>query len=324
MSLFFGKSTGYQSGKHYSSEFLVILFLLIFSWILSIWWKRKYGPKSKTEGFTQEHSYVLNESSVYDDFYVDIYDFLMLSDERASYTWNVLNKAVQPFSSAVFLDVGSGTGAMVHNVVQSGYRCIGIDSSQAMIEHSSQLYPTNEFIHASVMDAMLFERGLFFGAFCLGLTIYEWNDSEKLQFFKNVYFWMRPGGYLLLHLVDVDHFSSIVPSISSSSTSSTIHKKRVLDSEMIYDEFSYKNNIFIDPSPSPSPSSYSCSIRRETFVDLATGKVRENESNLYFLPESQLLKLAERSGFIIHAKWNLSSSVYKDNFQYLYLLERTL
>jgi SAM-dependent methyltransferase len=313
MSLFFGKSTGFQSGKNYSSELLAILFLLIFFWILSIWWKRKFGLKSEVEGFTQDSSYILNESAVYDDFYVDIYDFLMLSDERASYTWNVFNKAVQPFSDAVFLDVGSGTGAMVHHVVKSGYRCIGIDSSQAMIKHSSDLYPTDEFINASIMDPMRFERGLFFGVFCLGMTIYEWNDSEKLQFFKNVYFWMRPGGYLLLHLVDVDNFSPVSSTISHD-------KKRVLDSQLTFEGFSYRNTITINDSSDTD----SYSIERETFVDSATGKVRENELKLYLLPLPQLLKLAESSGFIVHAKWNLSSSVYKDKFQYLYLLERAL
>jgi len=328
MSLFFGKSSriGFISGKYYSVEMFILLLLLIFVWIFSIWWKRRYGWKSKilpSEGFSQDRSYVLNQSSVYDEFYVEIYDSLMLPGEMSSYTWNAFKKAVQPYSNAKFLDVGSGTGSMVHTVATSGYPCIGVDTSEAMIRHSSEKYPTLEFLRASVMDPMLFERDAFFGVFCLGMTVYEWTDSQKYQFFKNSYFWIRPGGYLLLHLVDVEHFSAVVPSYSDGSHSS----KRVLDSEMVFKGFSYRNSIDMPDDTSNvglDLDSCACSVRRETFVDLATGNVRDNELNLYFLPEKELLRLAERSGFIMAGKWNLGSSVYKDKYQYLYLLERSL
>lgn len=322
MSLFFGKAsrTGFISGKYYSVEMFILLLLLIFVWIFSIWWKRKYGWKSKilpSEGFSQDRSYVLNQSSIYDDFYVEIYDSLMLSGEMSSYTWNAFKKAVQPYSSAKFLDVGSGTGSMVHTVATSGYSCIGVDTSEAMIRHSSEKYPTLEFLRASVMDPMLFQRDAFFGVFCLGMTVYEWTDSQKFQFFKNSYFWIRPGGYLLLHLVDVEHFSSDVPSHGS------------------FKGFSYRNSIDMaddssnvgldsDSNMDSESSSCSCSVRRETFVDLATGNVRENEMDLYLLPEKELLRLAQRAGFLMAGKWNLGSSVYKDKYQYLYLLERSL
>jgi SAM-dependent methyltransferase len=254
------------------------------------------------------------DGPIYDEFYVQIYDVLMLSDDRSSHIWNAFLKAVQPYSGAAFLDVGSGTGSMVKMISDSGYSCVGADSSEAMIQYSSELYPTLPFVHKSVMDAMLFERGVFFGVFCLGMTVYEWTDADKLQFFKNAYFWMRPGGYLVLHLVDVDRFSSVVPAgVSMMVVDGDLGN--VLDSELNFGGFSYKNGF----------DSAGCGcVRRESFTDLATGYVRENELNMYLDKEPRILQLAERAGFLMAGKWNLGGSVYRDQHQYLYLLERTL
>ena len=315
-----------KTSKYYSLPIFLILLILIVCWILMIWWKRKYGSDLVSEGFTQDRSYVFTDGLVYDEFYVQIYDGLMLSDDRSSHIWNAFLKAVQPYSGAAFLDVGSGTGSMVKMISDSGYSCVGADSSEAMIQYSSELYPTLPFVHKSVMDAMLFERGVFFGVFCLGMTVYEWTDAEKLQFFKNAYFWMRPGGYLVLHLVDVDRFSSVVPAgvsmMGYGHGHGDINIENVLDSELKLGGFSYRN-AFDSFGSSGSSSGCGC-VRRESFTDLATGYVRENELNMYLDTESRILQLAERAGFLMAGKWNLGGSVYRDQHQYLYLLERTL
>lgn len=307
------------TGKFCSTTMFVLLLLLILAW-LYLFWKKERKLHSVSEAFTQDSPFVISSNSdIYDDFYAEIYDSLMLSDERAAHFWSAFTKAVQPFQHARFLDVGSGTGAMVDRVADSGFHCIGVDSSEAMIRFSQSLYPTRTFLHTCVMDPMLFERNEFFSVFCLGMTIYEFSDEQKLQFFKNCYFWIRPGGYLLLHLADPDHFSPLVPSavpfyLSSSSSSSP----RLLNYDIEFDGFSYQQSL------ENHASSSSCVRRCESFTDHSSSSVRQNEFLLHMTSTPEILQLGQRAGFVVAGLWNLKSSVYQDPDQFLYLLERTL
>ena len=59
-------------------------------------------------------------------------------------------------------------------------------------------------------------------------------------------------------------------------------------------------------------------------VDYTQVLERPDELNMYLDKEPRILQLAERAGFLMAGKWNLGGSVYRDQHQYLYLLERTL
>ena len=62
---------------------------------------------------------------------------------------------------------------------------------------------------------------------------------------------------------------------------------------------------------------------RETFVDIETNNVRQNESHLYMEKIDTILKYATNNGFIQHGKINMKNS-NGDKNQYLYILERSL
>lgn len=343
-------------GKYCSPTIMVILLTLILLWLYFYWKTKKQlheGFSLHESGFSQDSPYVIS-SDVYDDFYVQIYDSLMLSQQRASQFWDAFTQGVQPFQGARFLDVGSGTGAMVAKVSDSGFECIGVDSSLTMIQSSLAAYPTNSsshsFLHTSVDDPMLFDRDSFFGVFCLGMTLYEFSDSEKLQFFKNAYFWIRPGGYLLLHLVDFQHFSTLLPIFSSRGEKKEHKHGKISDYTFDLDGFSYRKKMQMNMDrdhghnaagtcegsamcgggggcngscKSESEEKCTCSVS-EYFIDHASSFVRQNDSVLHFASRSSILKMASHAGFVPVGLWNLQSSVYNDPHQFLYLLERTL
>lgn len=331
-------------GKYCSPTIMVLLLTLILLWLYFYWKTKKQlyeGFSLSDSGFSQDSPYVIS-SDVYDDFYVQIYDSLMLSQQRASQFWDAFTQGIQPFQDARFLDVGSGTGAMVAKVLDSGFHCVGVDSSLPMIQASLAAYPTENsspsFLHACVMDPMLFERNEFFGVFCLGMTLYELSDAEKLQFFKNSYFWIRPGGYLLLHLVDSQHFSTLLPVFSSRASGQG--QGNIRDYTFDLDGFSYRKTMQMVPESEEGGGEGcakcsgggggggalregTCSVT-EYFTDHASSFVRQNDSLLHFASRSSILKMASHAGFLPIGLWNLQSSVYSDPHQFLYLLERTL
>jgi hypothetical protein len=61
----------------------------------------------------------------------------------------------------------------------------------------------------------------------------------------------------------------------------------------------------------------------ETFTDNVTGKVRKNEQTLYMDSISNILKMANRAGFLFHGKVTMKECNQDDN-QYLFVLERMM
>jgi SAM-dependent methyltransferase len=311
--------------KFYHPVLFILLLCLTFAWLYLYWYRRNYGINN--EGFQQERAFVSKTGSdIYDSFYVEIYDELMLSDSRAENLLDAIIHVSQPtlrYSS--FLDVGCGTGAMIDRLNGAGYRAIGIDRSEDMVAFCQQ----NSFknvLHGDVLDSMQFDRGQFSHVICCGMTLYEWTESEVLRFFRNSYFWTIAGGYLFVHLVDPLRFSG-VPLVGVSDGV----KERVVDSEINFLDFAYKSSYDFSGNGNGSSGNDSsgngncgCATHREYFTDSKTQCVRENEIKLYMYPVDTVVSLALRSGFIVKAKWNLLDSPYSDAYQYIYMFERTL
>ena len=304
--------------KFYHPVLFILLLCLTLAWLYLYWYRRNYLIHN--EGFQQERAFVSKTGSdIYDSFYVEIYDELMLSDKRSENLLDAIIHVSQPtlrYSS--FLDVGSGTGAMIDRLSGAGYRAIGIDSSEDMVSFCKQ-NSLNNIIYGDVLDSMQFDRGQFSHIICAGMTLYEWKESEVLRFFRNSYFWTIAGGYLFVHLVDPLRFSS-VPLVAVSNNGV---KERILNSEINFLDFSYSSNYIFSGS-GDTDSGCGCATRRESFTDAKTKYVRENEIKLHMYSVDKVVSLALRSGFVVKAKWNLLDSPYSDKYQYIYMFERTL
>jgi len=276
------------------------------------------------EGFQQERAFISKTGSdIYDSFYTEIYDELMLSDKRSEDLFDAIIHVSQPtlrYSS--FLDVGCGTGSMIDRLGGAGYRAIGIDRSEDMIAFCKQKLLEN-VIHGDVLDSMQFDRAQFSHIICAGMTLYEWKETEVLRFFRNSYFWTIAGGYLFVHLVDPLRFSGVPLAAVSDGI-----RERVVNSEIDFLDFSYKSNYYFSGAGAGAnnnkDSKCGCATRRESFTDAKTQHVRENEISLYMYSVDTVVSMALRSGFVVKAKWNLLDSPYSDAHQYIYMFERTL
>lgn len=269
----------------------------------------------KYEGFDQDMPFVLktNDDAV-DNFYVEIYDRLHDVEPRVNKELiNILNTTNPSENTSVFLDVGSGTGNIVNELTEAGYTAYGIENNSKMIDYCNNKFSNLDILKGDVMEPMAFEKGVFTHILCTYFTIYKIED--KYKFFQNCYHWMQPNGYLVIHLVDKEHFEKIIPNNNAMSKRTRTPTKTIVNTKAIFNDYSYNANLeMLNDSVSSS--------LKETFTD-NNNHIRQNEFDLYIEDIDTIVNLAKRYGFIVHAKTNMKSS-NNDKNQYFYYFERPL
>jgi ubiquinone/menaquinone biosynthesis C-methylase UbiE len=306
---------------------LVLILGLILA--LIVLYKISEPPFKKMEGFTQKEPFLLRvNQKIYDEFYVDIYDELYDTKKRAQRELVQVLKMTEPtvkYSS--FLDVGSGTGYMVDQLTQAGYKSYGLDKSETMIKYSEAKYPDSEYVCGDVLDAMTFEKSTFTHILSTNFTIYLLND--KMAFFNNCYFWLKPNGYLVLHLVNRHKFSIYKPVARKplyNFPSKTL-PLRITSAIVDFDDYKYSSSYQL-PTNNADKKTIEEVIYKEKFIDKSTKNVRENEQILYMDSISTILKIANKAGFTIKGKLDMTKLFKKgphsDRFQYIYIFERTM
>ena len=276
--------------------------------------------KSRTEylgleGFTQKEPFVLKENSaIYDDFYCQIHDEIHQPEQRRDFELMTMVKSTQPSKQSVMLDVGSGTGHLVNELREAGYKAYGIDKSEAMVSYSEKKYPKSEYRCENAVEPMAFEKSTFSHILCTYFTIYEIKDRPT--FFRNCFFWLQPGGYLILHLVDPHHFDAIAPigKRALKENPQRFSKKRITDTLVDFPDYEYKSSFQFKEKEN-------LGILKETFKDKSTQNVRQNEQVLQMDSIKTILKEAQENGFILHSQADMVSCIDDEN-QFLYILER--
>ena len=276
--------------------------------------------KSIKEGFVFQQKYVEKKGdAVFDDFYVSIYDDLVYSELKNEFELGEIVNKTSPTSSSKFLDIGSGTGHHVKALKNRGFDVIGIDKSDAMIKASKENFPDINVRVGDAMNAMEFQPGEFTHITCLYFTIYYIKD--KATFFANCINWLKPGGYLILHLVDKETFDPVVPAANPFIVYSPQYysKDRIKTSNVVFNNFSYKGQF--DPRGADMgifPNDFV--IYREIFKDSSNGNVRENTHQLYMESQKNILSKARNAGFIENAQIDMAGCQYEN--QYLFILQK--
>ena len=123
----------------------------------------------------------------------------------------ILNKYPDISNDAVALDVGAGTGAYMSAFIQHGITDItDIETSAKMIAQAKKTYPKLglKIVKGDPTTASAFEPDSFTLVSMMNFEVYYISNTEQL--FANVYDWLKPGGYFVLHLVDPSK-SSVLP-----------------------------------------------------------------------------------------------------------------
>ena len=264
------------------------------------------------ETFIQKKQFILKEGpEVYDSFYSEIYDDLIFDKVKNEYEVGEIINVTHPTNESRILDIGSGTGEIVSLFHKKGFQSEGLEISTAMVKRSQRKYPHLTFSQGDVMKAINFEMNSFTHISCLYFTIYYMEN--KLQFFKNCYNWLMPGGSLIIHLVNRDKFDPILnvadPLVWVSPQKYA--KQRITSSLVKFKDFQYKANFEFDKVNNLAEFG-------ETMKDDKTGNIRKNIHKLYMPTQKKILSMAKSVGFILKGKIDLINVQYE--YQYLYIL----
>ena len=293
------------------SNFGKILVFIALLLIAIVFFKSIEIPNSGIEGFdTQEKFLFKSGNEVYDDFYANIYDYLVFNNIKNDYEIGKIVNNTLPDETSVILDVGCGTGHHVDALSQQNLKVLGIDISPSMIQKAKQNFPKLDFSVGDVLDSSQFNANVFTHILCLYFTIYYFPD--KRRFFDNCIEWLKSGGYLIVHLVDREKFDPILPPGNPLYIVSPqkYAKERITTTKVTFNDFVYNSDFKFDKSTNIATFD-------EKFK-FNNGNVRKQEQKLYMEDTQDILTIAQQSGFILQGKIDLVTCAYDS--QYLYIL----
>jgi SAM-dependent methyltransferase len=274
------------------------------------------------ETFVQNEPYVYKQNEdCYDDFYSSVYQELNNTEKRVNWELLKLLEMTMPdTNNSVFLDVGSGTGHAVKQLNEAGYKAYGVEKSKSMIKDCEIKHPDVEIQEGCVSNGLLFDDSTFTHILCTDFTIY--HLQHKRQFFANCMKWLRPNGYLVLHLAERTHFNAVSPLKDDElEWKPIIPKKETQKNKIVadYEDFKYEKQFFI---PIDVASTNKIALR-EKFTDNGSKHVRQNEITYYMEEISDIIKMAKKTGFVFHAKTDMKE-LNGEEHQYLYILEKPM
>jgi SAM-dependent methyltransferase len=262
------------------------------------------------EGFQQNDNFLFKKGNdVYDDFYSEIYDYLVFNSLKNDYEIGSIVNTTNPKESSIILDVGCGTGHHVASLASQHLDVIGVDISPSMIKMAKETFPQYNFQVGDVMDGSEFKFNAFTHILCLYFTIYYFKD--KRRFFDNCMDWLMPGGYLVVHLVDREKFDPILPPGNPLYIISPqkYAKERITKTKVHFNDFIYESNFNFNKNDDVATFD-----EKFKFDD---GKVRKQQQVLYMEDTETILTIAQECGFILQSKIDLLKCAYE--YQYLYV-----
>ena len=290
------------------SNFGKILVFIAFLLIAIVFFKSILPMK---EGMvTSEKVLYKDGHAVYDDFYADIYDYLVYSGIKNDYEVGTIINNSNPNETSVIADIGCGTGHHVANLTAKNFKVIGVDISPSMIKKAKEEYPNGDFKVGNALDDNLFKMNSLTHILCLYFSVYYFKD--KKHFFDNCMDWLMPGGYLFVHLVDRERFDPILPPGNPLYIVSPqkYAKERITKTKVTFTEFVYSSNFNLDKD-----NDLATFDEKFKFND---GKIRKQQQKLYMEDTSDIINIAQDCGFIIQGKIDLVKCAYEH--QYVYIL----
>ena len=288
--------------------------VIVFTIIALIFTKIANANTPRIEAFSQSRKFVVKKNNeIYDNFYCSLYDQLVYDEKKNDFEVIQIDKIAKINNNSNVLDLGCGSGHYVNFYNKKNIEVRGIDKSRSMINRAKKQYPKCNFKRGDFLNGMNYNGNTFSHALCLYFTIYY--VKNKRQFFENVYKWLEPGGFLILHLVNRDQFDPIIPpSDPLVMVSAQKHaKKRITKSQVKFEDFMYKANFKLHKNMNVGKF-------EETFTDDATNHVRKNEHTFFMEPQKDILTKAKKVGFILEGHVDMVKCRYE--YQYLYFLKK--
>jgi SAM-dependent methyltransferase len=287
---------------------------------------------TSTEGFTGDkkdstldtslYTWITDPQMIYDDFYSGVYDQLSKQAERTKakmellkHLWSKDNPTLSEWS---VLDAGCGTGHAAVALAKMGVgRIVGMDNSPAMLRYAektvqpeAKLTPEQTSALKWRMDSLQNPSACSAGEFnhmcMLYFTFYYLPNQE--EFFRFANLWIKPGGKLILEVVNKYKFDPILESASPFVAFSLqkYSKERILKSKVTFDKFEYESEFQLTD---PKAEFY------ETFR-FKNNHVRR-QKHVFTMPTIEaIVKMGKAAGFKYIGYQDMNAL----GFEYAYLL----
>ena len=300
-------------GIHNLSTWGKVFIILGLSLLLVRLYRRR-AAQTVSEGFTGAPK-IAEGPQIYDDFYANIYDDLTYYQKKNEFEMGAINTSAKVGNGSVALDIGSGTGHHVAQLKEIGAgNAMGIDRSQAMVNLAQKKYPGNKYVLGDAMQRSMFRQNTFSHITLFYFTVYYFQDKAAL--FANCLAWLKPGGSMIVHVVDREMFDPILPPANPMLMVSPQRyaKKRITTSKVTFDDFKYDANFELSDSGDGA-----------TFVEKFTGRddgkmFRKNKHDMFMEDADAIEASATRAGFIIKTKLDMVKAEYE--YQYLYVFQK--
>lgn len=278
---------------------------LIQPFVASMEQKEGFEDHDETKAVDESQGMIrwLDNSQLYDSFYAGVYDQLTQGSVRTQaevglmlHEWTKRGADLKTFE---VLDGGCGTGIACAALAKMGVkRIVGMDTSQSMLNQAAtktleestltnEQKRTIEWKKADLIDPSANAGGSFTHAFLLYFTIYYFADKETV--FRNLFFWVKPGGRLVVHVVNKHKFDPMLES-SAPWLGFSLQKysdSRVTKSEVVFDKFKYIAEFDLqDP----------LAEFRETFR-FKDGKVRRQKHTFRMEDMNAIVGMAKAAGW---------------------------
>lgn len=309
---------------------LVIIVLLSINYIVLVLLDKRAETIANSEGFSDKaesdtslYTWITESPQIYDDFYSGVYDQLTHQIERTkakvAILKNIWSKDKMPHSEWSLLDAGCGTGHAAVSFAKMGIgRVIGMDYSPAMLRHAENtVQPAaklNEKQNAalrwrieSLANPSAASAGEFTHITMFYFTFYYLPNQE--EFFRFANLWLKPGGKLVIEVVNKYKFDPILESASPFIAFSLqkYSKERLLKSKVTFDKFEYESEFQLTD---PKAEFY------ETFR-FKNNSVRRQKHVLNMPTIEAIVKMGKVAGFKYIGYQDLNAV----GFEYAYLLQ---
>lgn len=253
---------------------------------------------------------VKKDADTKDAFYAAVYDELFNQKVNNAYEVGaIINKYPDISNQTVALDVGAGTGAYMNAFIQNGITDItGIESSPDMIAQAKKTYSNLKLniVQGDPTVVSSFKPDSFTLVSMMNFEVYYIPNTEQL--FSNIYTWLKPGGYFVLHLVDPQRFNA-ASMLGVHSDQSLSDNRSKAQNVVKFNDFEYKSDVQIFPNDMVQ--------YMEVFTDDKTGKVRKNVRNFKMPSPQTFIEMASNVGFNMLGQIDLVKA--QKAYQYFYL-----
>ena len=178
--------------------FIGVIFIFIF--ILYLRCKRtveNFDDANDANAADADSDYFNKE---YLDLYSTTFNYLkMYKNDMDIINNKVIKNLLKKSDDIKILDAGCGLGKHMKYIYKK-YNTIGVDRSKNMLKKAKINCPNGTFILGDMVNSNLFDPQSIDIIYSLTDSIYHNNHDIQIDIFKNFKSWLKPNGYLCLHI----------------------------------------------------------------------------------------------------------------------------